>query len=52
MAVSMVSVVKCAGEIWNGECKIFAPLADVNHYHVSYIPIRIHSQIHHPHKSY
>lgn len=41
MAVSMVSVVRCAGKIWNGERKIFAPLA--LQYHVSttwweYIP--------------
>lgn len=41
MAVSMVFVVRWAGKIWNGERKIFAPLA--LHYHVSttwweYIP--------------
>jgi hypothetical protein len=43
MPVSMVSVVRCAGKLWNGECDIFALLALLNHYHVpaiwwEYIP--------------
>ena len=37
MAVSMFSVVRCAGKIWNGELAIFASLAPFNHYHVSTI---------------
>jgi hypothetical protein len=37
MVVSMVSVVRCAGKIWNGEREIYALPALLNHYHDSTI---------------